>query len=337
MTTDNPFSLPLLADVGAESFSLNGNGSHRPHAPRPVFVIGSRRSGASLLTLSLGQHPMIRMIPDMSWVERFARGAAQAYGEDAESGDLSQFQALGITPNQMFEDLGVAIDRMMLRTPDHLRSRRHPTPVNGSHPSWRDFGREHVGAAHAAKPARWVDGCDTHCFIVLTLQRLFPEARFIHVVREVEEVVASLTNPDNEMVYKSRHLLFSRRDAYEHWLDAVYAGLEAERALGSRMVLRVRRQDLVSSPEATLQRVFGFIEEPFVQLCMRPFQSIPRRATSAPAVVPAAMVDEDISALRRQAGLLSFVLMNDPSPLLPRAGDQAIAQVLESQLMRESG
>src|SRR4051812_22415598 len=75
--------------VGSELPTSIGAGTEGEEAgltlslPRPIFVIGSLRSGASILWSSLGQHPNIAPILDTAWVERFAIGLEQAYAEDA--------------------------------------------------------------------------------------------------------------------------------------------------------------------------------------------------------------------------------------------------------------
>ena len=55
-----------------------------------------------------------------------------------------------------------------------------------------------AGTREGYRPARWVDGNYTHSFNVYALHQLFPGARFIHVLREVNEAVAALTAPENK-------------------------------------------------------------------------------------------------------------------------------------------
>ncbi|HET7092717.1 MAG TPA: sulfotransferase, partial [Thermomicrobiales bacterium] len=220
-------------------------------APRPIFVIGSLRSGASLLAASLGQHRDIVLAPDAAWLEQAALGLRQAFAEDAGRGDLSWFAALGIDDAALFAQIGAAIDRLLLASATSLPTR-----------------------ADDQRPTRWVDGCYTHAFAVAALHLLFPEARFIHVVRPVEDVVAALTDPAAPARFKSRYVPFTPLDACEHWLDAVGSGLDAERALGSAIVQRVAGPDLVAAPEAALRRCLTFLEEPFDPACLRPFRGV---------------------------------------------------------------
>jgi sulfotransferase family protein len=220
--------------------------------PRPIFVIGSLRSGASLLAAAFGQHPAIVLAPAAAWIERAALGVWQAFAEDAERGDLSWFAALGLDEGDWLAQIGAAIDGVVLAA---------------SVPPGLD-------AANGRLPARWVDACYTHIFAVASLHLLFPGARFIHIVRPVDEVVAVLTDPEAPARYKSRHVPFTPLDACEHWLDAVGAGLDAERALGSEIVRRVARADLIAAPEAALRRCLTFVEEPFDPACLRPFRGV---------------------------------------------------------------
>ena len=92
----------------------------------------------------------------------------------------------------------------------------------------------------------WVDHTPTNFKRGLTMLRLFPEVRFIHLVRDGRAVAASLLpldwGPNNIM------------HAAEFWMAHCAAGLGAELELADR-VLRVRYEDLVTDPEANLRRI----------------------------------------------------------------------------------
>lgn len=306
---------------------------------RPIFVIGPLRSGASLMALSLGQHPNIAPVPDATWIERFAIGVQQTCNEDAAWDDRSQLAAMGVDADRFFSQFGTAIDQLMLGPRIERTAPPSGSPATGPPYTWRDFGRAATVDSRSVdsyRPTRWVDGCYTHCFIVFALQRLFPAARFIHLVREVDEVVRSLTDPAKGSVYKSRSVLFTARDAYEHWLDAVTACVEAERALGSDAVIRIRRRDLVAAPKATLRRCLDFLEEPFDERCLRPFRPFLASETSTPDAAHAVAPDDVPPELRRQAELLSFVLLEDASPVHPRPGDNATMRQLKAAFMEST-
>ena len=39
-----------------------------PIGPRPIFIIGAPRSGTSITTWVLGQHPNIQTMPETGWI-----------------------------------------------------------------------------------------------------------------------------------------------------------------------------------------------------------------------------------------------------------------------------
>jgi hypothetical protein len=224
--------------------------------PRPVFVLGSLRSGASLLTLSLGQHPNLLAVPETNWFERFGVGLQQAFAEGLRHRYRSQLDIAGIEIEDIFAHFGRAIDRLMLRS-----SVAGEAPADGA-------------ADHVYRPTRWVDGTPSNCFAVFVLLRFFPEARFIHVVRDLDDAIDALTTRRTEGLYRSRYLRLTVEEAYRHWLDTTRACLEAERAFGSAVVLRIRRDDLIAEPERTLRRCLDFLGEPFSPMVLRPFSSV---------------------------------------------------------------
>jgi hypothetical protein len=303
--------------------------------PRPIFVIGSLRSGTSILGSSLGQHPNIALILDTAWVERFAVGLEQAYAEDAARRELSQLKAIGVDMGGFYAHFAEAINRLLLGS--YVRSEEATTSqLTGTSRDVREAECGTAGTTHVYRPTRWVDSCYTHVFSVFLLQRLFPAARFIHVIREVDEVVAALTSPRSASIYKSRYVPFTPLDAYEHWLDAVSAGLDAERAFGSDVVLRILRANLMADPKAVLRQCLDFLEEPFDAHCLRPFR-VGADNDTVPDTLPALVLDDELAASRSQAKRLSVMLLGEPQPAHPRPPDDSLAARLEQEFVARSG
>jgi hypothetical protein len=146
------------------------------------------------------------------------------------------------------------------------------------------------------------------------------------VLREADEVAAVLTTKENREQYRSQQLLLSPRQAYRHWLDAVSACVEAERAFGSETVLRIRRRDLVAAPALTLGRCLDFLGEPFAAPCLWPFHSV---GPTAVGPVPAwrDTLGDASAAVRAEAELLSGELLAEGTPSYPR--DEAALARLE--------
>jgi hypothetical protein len=130
-----------------------------PGPPRPIFVIGAERSGVSVLGWALAQHPAIPAAMNTGWLGELAAQLPDAYGRSI---------ALE-APGERTEKL--TLDRFC-----------------------RTFGRA-AAALVGDKLDRWVDCGPEHTRNVPSLARLFPEARFIHVVRDADAAIRSLVDP----------------------------------------------------------------------------------------------------------------------------------------------
>jgi hypothetical protein len=295
----------------------HGEAGTRQRVPRPVFVLGPLRSGASLLTLSLGQHPNLLQVLETNWLERFGIGLQQAFGDGHLVRNRSQLPIDGIEIEDFFAHFGEAIDRLMLRSVDKIDD------VTGDEP-----------AATPYRPGRWLDGTPRNCFAVFVLTRLFPAARFIHIVRDVNEVVTALSSDDTRRHYRSRYLGLTPKEAYRHWLDTTRACLDAERAFGSSVVMRVRRDDLVAVPEPTLRRCLDFLGEPFVPECLRAFSSVGQ--TSAPRLtgLEATTGRSKVGKIRDEAEALNYLIFAETPSLAASSADGAIAVDYPEDLVR---
>ncbi|MBT8395353.1 MAG: glycosyltransferase, partial [Gemmatimonadetes bacterium] len=97
-------------DMMCWRLSRNGSPADACH---PVFIIGSPRSGTSILTWSLGQHPNLYPLEETVWFGRFHKGLSDAFELGSSRGDKSQLSAQGISRKSFFRAFGHTVDRLV--------------------------------------------------------------------------------------------------------------------------------------------------------------------------------------------------------------------------------
>ena len=132
---------------------------------------------------------------------------------------------------------------------------------------------------------RWVDGTPEYSLHIYALHKLFPEAAFIHVLRDVRDVVRSMLNFHR---VAGTHLVQNEEQAYKYWLRMVKACVQAERAYGSEVVHRLSYTALIEDPEGAIRSLLKFVGEPYSAKCLDPLS---RRINSSN--VPSDFIAED--------------------------------------------
>jgi hypothetical protein len=222
---------------------------------RPIFVVGSPRSGTSVLAWCLGQHPNIFPVPESNWMGDFAVDVAKSYRVGAGRGNLSILSAMDITAAGLFAKFGESINELIL---DHRSVLEHKRKLDPS------CLRKH---AAVGPKARWVDGTPEYSFHICGLRKLFPSAVFIHLVRDVESVVRSLLNFHR---ISGTRLVANEQEAYDYWLRTVKACLKAEQAYGPTVVHRSLYSKLINKPEGAIQSALRFVAEAYSPTCLEP-------------------------------------------------------------------
>ena len=282
---------------------------------KPIFVLGSPRSGTSILTWCLGQHPNIIPQEESNWLGSFAIHAASGYQRGSARGAHGQLSAIGVGREEFLALFGQTINELILSHRKQFQMQRAQLGL--------DVPPFTISRSPNEPKSRWVDGTPEYSFYICGLRKLFPEALFVHLVRDVTAVVRSLLNffPDGR-----NRLVANEQAAYEYWLRRVTACVEAEQAYGPDVVYRMRYSDIVEQPESAVTSLLGFLGEPYAPECLEP---LAERINSAN--VPADFNARDLAtdpAVVAQARELSDHLQSSPQP---REASVTVAEKLEAE------
>jgi hypothetical protein len=234
---------------------------------KPIFVVGSPRSGTSILTWCLGQHPNIFPVPESNWMGQFAINVAIGYQVGSARGDRSLLSGMDIGREEFFANFGRSINDLILSHRLDLERKRKMT------------------RPPTEPKMRWVDGTPEYSLHIYALRKLFPEAVFIHLLRDVRDVVRSMLNFHR---VAGTHLVQNEEQAYKYWLRMVKACVQAERAYGSEVVRRLSYTALIDNPDGAIRSLLDFVGEPYCARCLEP---LGRRINSSN--VPPDFVAED--------------------------------------------
>jgi hypothetical protein len=280
---------------------------------KPIFIVGSPRSGTSILTWCLGEHPNILPVPESNWMGEFAADVAISYQIGTARGNRSILSGMDIQCEEFFANFGRSIHDLILRHRKDLE-RKRKTKHSRFEPK-----------------ARWVDGTPEYSFHIYGLRKLFPEALFIHILRDVTSVVRSMLNFHRVAGVR---LVANEEEAYKYWLRTVKACLTAEQAYGPGVVHRLRYPALIDNPESAIRSLLDFIGEPYTAKCLEPLaQRInssnvpPDFKTDDPATDPA-IVEE---AQRLSAEIEETAQPSEDSPAAADDMEAAFQRHLKSE------
>jgi len=209
---------------------------------RPVFVLSAPRSGSTLFRLILNAHPALAF-PPPAWLYEFLRGFVYSYGDLSDERNLMALAedflnaptirkgAFGVEPKSLV---------------DEARESSFAGLYEAIHRVW---------AARQGK-TRWGQKSPRNAFWMREILEDFPNAQFIHIVRDGRDVTLDLSDsknfrPDN--LYAGAHLW--RR--YVGTIEAARDRLQ----LGPDTLLEIRYEDLCADPESVCRKICDFLGE----------------------------------------------------------------------------
>jgi Sulfotransferase family len=207
-----------------------------------LFVVGCPRSGTTLLRRMLDAHPRIAMTRETHWIPAFAARA---------NGEVTPELLSEIRRHRKFENLNLPpsdVERAAAGSPAYAAFVTALFDLYGE-----QAGKPLVG-----------DKTPGYVRSIRVLHHLFPEARFVHLVRDGRDVCLSA------LAWERKEAGFRRR--FPTWADAplttcalwwrwhVLLGRQSGRELPAGLYYEMRYEELVARPEAELRALCSFLD-----------------------------------------------------------------------------
>jgi len=198
---------------------------------KPIFIGGLMKSGTTLLRVLLGQHPNLYAGFESHWYEDDIRH--NWFNPDSERLKLS-LSLLDINGDEYKE----------------LHSIKSSDPDR----EFIDIVMEYC--SKRAGKERWVEKTPDNIRYRSLIKKQWPDAKFIHVIREYKDIYASWKINRKESI---QDFIDKVKYIYEGNLD--YLGKQTDD------YLEVNYNDLVLNTEATMRNVFRYIGEQWHDSC----------------------------------------------------------------------
>lgn len=208
---------------------------------RPVFISGCGRSGTTLLGAMLGTHSRCLATPESKFILQIYRTNLKEHRE----ADL-EISLEKIKNHWSFKVWGVELNSKEEFQPNLWNSYSDLV-------LWlvKMYGSE-VGKTEVDI---WVDHTPNARSFSALLFDLFPDGKMVHIVRDGRAVASSVMGLDwgPNTINSAAHW----------WIENIANGLAIESYFGDSRVQRIRYEDLILEPQATLEKICDFIEIDF--------------------------------------------------------------------------
>lgn len=206
----------------------------------PFFIIGSGRSGTTLLRLILSGHSRLHIPPETWFILTLVRELPLT----AELTPAQVDRAVEIiTQDYRWPDMEITAEDLH-RWAVALRRPKLVDVINLVY----DWHR-----ARSGKP-RFGDKTPTYFEIVPELSALYPDAKFIHLVRDGRDVAISWIDLDYDRYYQCSKF---------EWALVMKARPKILNGPFARQMLEVKYEDLVADLEKTMREICTFLDEEF--------------------------------------------------------------------------
>ena len=220
---------------------------------RPIFVLGNPRSGTTMLRLMLTCHRNILIPPEAG----FAVWLHQRYN-----------RWLRDSPDQLDGFVSDLLKTRKIETWELNESElkgflREAGP--SSYPEAVSLVYQWYGRCSGRSFNRWGDKNNFYIDHIDVLDRMFPDAQFVHIVRDGRNVACSYRNLAKRTIHSAYapRLPVEIESIADEWKRNTSTVHQAFQKLGSNRSYEMRLEDLVCDPQKELMALTDFLGEEF--------------------------------------------------------------------------
>jgi hypothetical protein len=244
------------------AYSPSGQVADRPaDAPlvmRRAFVVGCPRSGTTLLQALLAGHPMLVSLPETHFfsLARARHGIARLCGAASPRG--------AAYAGEVFRNMGHTLE-----PPGQWQVIRKRQSAK-----WFVASMDRIAVESGA--CGWVEKTPSHIARIREIERYVPHAKIIHLLRDGREVIASMHQATH---YYPQSWGGTRTidECIERWLRDVKMSIGYAKRPNHLVLLF---DELVSSPQSSLQRICEFLTIPYHSLMLAQYSRMTGQVTT---------------------------------------------------------
>lgn len=210
----------------------------------PVFIVGCDRSGTTLLRLMLIQSPVLH-IPAESRFLGALGDQSEVYGDFLHPHQRWFFIRDLQTNRATSKTFTFPVFRLTIEEAERALMDVAPTDFSGA------AAALFLASARKAGKPRWGDKTPCHVRDISRLGHAFPDAQFVHIIRDPRDVASSFV--------KAGWTQGSYRKAAEFWKERVETGRRAGAELGPHAYREIKYETLLNNPSVELQSLCAWL------------------------------------------------------------------------------
>jgi len=215
---------------------------------RPIFIIGSERSGTTLLLAILACHPRIA-VPEVTWYYPRFRPYLHTFG------DLSDFRNFEVLAQEMAHGLRLPFWRMADVNPATFGAEIAARADEIERSFAGVFAAMFERYTGCVDKPRWGEKTPGNVFYIEQILEDFPNAQFVYIYRDCRDASAEFIESQ-----------FGPTNAYNAavmWRDGQQAVKPFRDKLTADQWLNVRYEDFVRDPVESLKSLCAFLGEDY--------------------------------------------------------------------------